>query len=181
MPEWRIESDAGELSVLTDVTGRAARLGHRLTIRMDDWSIRVGFTRGVPRTAEVSISVAGLQVVSGVGGVKGLSAPERAVARSNALGALDPDNFPLITFTSEDIEPNDGGFTLRGTAEIHGVRRPLDVPVRVPATGSPRAISTRFDLRQSDFGVRPFSLMMGSLSVADEVGIRFEASVIPPQ
>ena len=46
----------------------------------------------------------------------------------------------------------------------------------VTDTGDALALSARVPVTQTDFGVKPFSLMMGALKVADEVTIAFSAT-----
>lgn len=59
--------------------------------------------------------------------------------------------------------------------EIHGTSRPQAVDVKVADEGDALALSARVSVTQSDFGVKPYSLMMGTLKVADEVTIDFAA------
>ena len=82
---WRFDGSEGQLLVHTGVTGRAAKMGHRLTIAMDTWRATVKWTDGEPADVELTVAVDSLQVVRGEGGVTPLSGPEKALARSNAL------------------------------------------------------------------------------------------------
>lgn len=175
--ELTVDDSHGHLELVTGVTGRAARMGHRLTIRMESWAANVTLTQGQPVSATLTVTAAGLQVISGEGGVKGLSAPERALARSNALGSLESDQFPTMDFAADDIRPTDAGFLMRGTVTIHGVARPIDVAVSVTEVTAGLELRTELQVRQSDFGVTPYSLMMGSISVADAVTLRWQATL----
>jgi hypothetical protein len=53
---WRFDGSEGQLLVHTGVTGRAAKMGHRLTIAMDTWRATVKWTDGKP--ADVALTVA---------------------------------------------------------------------------------------------------------------------------
>lgn len=174
--DWSLSAADGELRILTGVAGRAARMGHRLTIAMNSWQATVQWSGERPTHAELSVTVDSLEVLSGEGGITPLSVPEKGVARANALKTLDAKKFPAIRFTADDIVKTDDGYRLAGTVEIHGTSRPQAVDVKIEDSGTAWTMSTRVSLHQSDFGVKPYSLFMGSLKVADEVTIDFRAS-----
>lgn len=163
----------GELLVYTDVTGRAARMGHRLTIAMTTWQASVTWDGAEPSAVELVVDVDSLTVLRGEGGVTPLSGPEKSVVRSNALGCLNVRRFPHIRFTADDVAATAGGYTLSGTLEIHGQRR--SQVVDVAATDG--QLSGEAILRQSAFGIKPYSMMMGSLKVVDEVTVGFSAQL----
>lgn len=177
---WCIDDSDGELYVRTGVTGRAARMGHRLTIAMNSWQATVRWSGDDPVAAELTVEVSSLQVMVGEGGVKALSGPEKGLARSNALKALEADRFPQITFAAQDIEKTSGGFLLTGTLDIHGQSRPRSIDLTVEDLGDSWQLSTEADVAQTDFGVKPYSMLMGSVKVADTVGVSFSATVAKP-
>lgn len=161
--------------VRTGVTGRAARMGHRLTIAMRHWQASVEWDGDEPARADLTVDVNSLDVLHGEGGVKALSGPEQALVRSNALKALDAKHFPRITFEAEDIEKSSEGYLLSGSLQIHGKSRTQVIELRTADLGDTWGMSTEAAVRQSDFGVKPYSLLMGSLKVADEVTVSFTA------
>ena len=57
------------------------------------------------------------------------------------------------------------------TLELAGQRVQQTVPVTVELSAAELAVAARFRVRQSDFGIEPFSVMGGALSVADEVDV----------
>lgn len=174
--DWSLSAADGDLRIRTGVAGRAARMGHRLTIGMMSWQAIVRWSGDSPTHAELSVQVDSLEVLSGEGGITPLSGPEKAVARANALKTLEAGKFPVIRFTADDIAKTDDGYRMTGTVEIHGTSRPQAVDVKVGDGGNAPSLSTRVSLKQSDFGVKAYSLFMGTLKVADEVTIDFRAS-----
>ena len=166
----------GELHIITGVAGRAAKMGHRLTIGMRSWQAGVQWSDGQPTGAQVSVDVDSLEVLGGQGGLTPLAGPEKSVARSNALKSLDAKKFPQISFTADDVAKTADGYRLTGAVEIHGTSRPQTVDIKVDDQGDTLALSARVQVTQSDFGVKPYSLMMGALKVADEVTIDFSAT-----
>jgi polyisoprenoid-binding protein YceI len=174
--DWSIDPAAGELRIRTGVAGRAAKMGHRLTIAMQSWDATVRWAGDKPKSAELTVAVDSLAVISGEGGIKPLAGPEKGVARSNALKSLDAKKFPQIRFVADDIAKTEDGYRLTGTTEIHGTARPQVVDLTVEDRGDTWVLSTQVSITQSDFGVKPYSLFMGSLKVADEVTVEFTAT-----
>ncbi|HYB37202.1 MAG TPA: YceI family protein [Mycobacterium sp.] len=173
---WTLDASDGELVVHTGVTGRAANMGHRLTIAMRQWQASVKWAGGEPTSAELTVEVDSLEVLRGEGGVKGLSGPEKALVRSNALRSLDAGRFPRICFDADTIDKTGDGYRLTGTLQIHGRAREHVIDLRTEDLGDSWRLSSQSAVRQSDFGVRPYSLLMGSVKVADEVTVSFTAS-----
>lgn len=174
--DWSIDPAAGELRIRTGVAGRAAKMGHRLTIAMQSWDATVRWAGDKPKSAELTVAVDSLAVISGEGGIKPLAGPEKGVARSNALKSLDAKKFSQIRFVADDIAKTEHGYRLTGTTEIHGTARPQVVDLTVEDRGDTWVLSTQVSITQSDFGVKPYSLFMGSLRVADEVTVEFTAT-----
>ncbi|WP_039890766.1 YceI family protein [Mycobacterium xenopi] len=176
MPDaWTLDASDGELLVRTGVTGRAAKMGHRLTIAMKRWTATVQWAGDEPVNAQLVVDVNSFQVLRGDGGVKGLSGPEKALVRSNALRSLDADRFPEIRFAADAIDRTEDGYRLTGTLHIHGKAQHREIKLRTDDLGDSWRFSSQTTVRQSDFGIKPFSLLMGSVKVADEVSVSFTA------
>jgi polyisoprenoid-binding protein YceI len=169
-------SDDAVLEIRTGVTGKAASVGHRLTIVVKRWEATVGREGDRPTDLALTADVDSLDVVHGEGGITPLLGPEKIVARSNALKTLDAKRFPCIVFRSDTIEATDSGYRLAGSLEIHGVTRDHTVDVTVTDDGH-RRVSMESVVRQSDFGVKPYSQMLGAMKVVDEVTVAFAALV----
>jgi polyisoprenoid-binding protein YceI len=172
---WTVDAADGELIVSTGVAGRAARMGHRLTIAMTRWRAEVNWLEGEPDTAELVVEVASFEVLRGQGGVTGLSGPEKSVVRSNALKSLSAQRFPEIRYTADAIESTAHGYRLRGILHIRGHPRPHEIDLRTDDLSDSWRMSVESEVRQSDYGVKPFSMLMGSMRVADPVTVSFTA------
>jgi polyisoprenoid-binding protein YceI len=172
---WKLSASDGRLLVHTGVTGRAAKMGHRLTIAMNAWRATVGWIDGEPAEVDLTVEVDSLQVLRGEGGVTPLSGPEKALARSNAMRVFNVDRFPQIRFQASDIEKTGDGYRLAGMLEIHGKRRPRLIDLRGEDRGDAWHLSCQADVRQSEFGVKPYSMLMGSMKVVDTVTVSFAA------
>jgi polyisoprenoid-binding protein YceI len=174
--EWTLDASDGELLIRTGVAGRAARMGHRLTIAMTRWRATVSFDGQEPVSAELRVEVESFEALRGEGGLKGLSGPEKGVVRSNALKSLNAERFPEIRFTVDDpakIAGTDDGYRLSGTLQIRGKSREHVIDVRTENLGGSWRITAESRVRQTDFGVKPYSLLMSAVQVADEVTVSF--------
>jgi polyisoprenoid-binding protein YceI len=178
---WTFDASDGELIVRTGVSGRAARMGHRLTIAMKRWQATVswdGAQPPKPTAVEVVIDVDSFEVLRGEGGVKGLTGPEKALVKSNALKSLGANRYPQIRFTADtrnELVKTDDGYRLTGTLQIRGRSRKQVIELRTEDLGDAWRMSTESAVRQSDYGVKPYSMFLGSMKVADGVAVSFTA------
>ena len=175
MTEWNLDASDGRLVVKTGVTGRAAKLGHRLTIAMNSWRATVRWAGAEPTGVDLTVEVDSLEVLRGEGGAKGLSGPEKKLARSNALGVLGAERFPEIRFTSDDVEKTDDGYRISGMLTIHGTDHECVVDLRVEDRGDDWGLSSETEVRHSDYGLKPYSMFLGSMKVVDAVTVSFTA------
>jgi polyisoprenoid-binding protein YceI len=172
---WAMTASDGELLIRTGVAGRAARMGHRLTIAMTRWEATVGWADAEPASAELTVGIDSLEVLRGEGGVKGLSGPEKALVKSNALKSLDANRYPEIRFAAEAIDEADNGYRLTGILQIGGRSREHVIDLHTEDLGDSWRMSAESTVRQSDYGLKPYSLLMGSVRVADDVTVSFTA------
>jgi polyisoprenoid-binding protein YceI len=172
---WTVDASDGELSIRTGVTGRAARMGHRLTIAMKRWQATVGWADTEPATAELAVEVDSFEVLRGEGGLKGLSGPEKTLVKSNALKSLGANRYPEIRFAADTIDKTGDGYRLTGKLHIRGKIREHVIDLRTEDLGDAWRMSAESSVRQTDYGVKPYSLLMGSVQVADEVSVSFSA------
>lgn len=93
----------------------------------------------------------------------------------NLRKALKADAHPDIVFTLSKYELQEGGAALEmvGELRIAGAARPVAVGADLERAGGRLAAEGRVDLSMSDFGVKPPSLMMGAIKVADRVAVKY--------
>jgi polyisoprenoid-binding protein YceI len=172
---WALDASDGELLVHTGVAGRAARVGHRLTIAVTRWRATVNWDGEEPVAAEFVAEVDSIEVLRGEGGIKGLSGPEKAVIKSNALKSLSAKRFPQIRFNADEIEPTGDGYRLGGTLQLRNKSRDHLIELRTEDLGDSWRLSVESRVRQTDYGIKPYSILMGSVRIADEVTVSFNA------
>lgn len=172
---WTMDASDGELLLRTGVAGRAARMGHRLTIAMTRWQATVSWAGAEPVSAELTVDVDSFEVLRGEGGVKGLSGPEKVLVKSNAMKSLDSGRHPEIRFAADNITKTGDGYRLSGKLYIKGKSRDHVIDLRTEDLGDSWRMSAESSVRQSDYGVKPYSLLMGSMQVTDDVSVSFTA------
>jgi polyisoprenoid-binding protein YceI len=170
----------GSLTLRTGVAGSAARMGHSLIIVVDDWSATVTLARGTPRSVRLTADLTSLRVESGSGGIKPLSEGDRKAIRANALSALHAEQHPKVTFESSSIRAQGAGLEVEGTLTVAGNPRPLAATVELDRADGQVTAHCPVDLIQSEFGVTPYSAMLGQLRVADEVHVELDVTVTTP-
>lgn len=177
METWSLGPEDGTLTLRTGVAGRAARMGHRLTLAPQSWSATVDWVDDRPAAVRLTVDVDSLQVESGEGGVTPLTGAEKAVARGNALKTLGGSTFPTVEFRADSVTPDDDGYRLAGTVTIHGSTQPIELAVTVTRVDAAWQIDGEAIVEQTAFGIKPFSMMMGAMKVADAVTVTLSATV----
>lgn len=167
MTQWNLGPDTGELLLRTGVTGSASRMGHRLTIAMRSWHATVEWDGEVPSSVEVTVDLDSLDVLRGEGGMTPLSGAEKVLIRSNALKTLRVKKSPQAVFRSTTIERSGSVVRIAGVLELAGHSGEQNVEVEV----SDNSVLGSAQVRHSDFGLKPYSMLMGAMKVADEVAV----------
>ncbi len=162
--------EQGDLLLLTTVEGKAARLGHALTLKVGDWKATVAHDGEVPTSVTVTAQLASLEVVAGKGGVKPLSDKDKRTILESAGKTLGVSRFPQLTFTSTSI---DGEYVVHGDVDLHGAVQPVDVEV----SRDGERLTATTTIVQTAFGISPYSQMMGTLQVGDAVTVRLEVTL----
>lgn len=103
---------------------------------------------------------------------KDVSEKDRAEIQADMLGpkVLDAEQFPQIIFRSSKIEQAGQQYRVSGTLELHGVRRAISFTV----TAGPEHYTGTTRLKQTDFGIQPFSAGGGTVKVKNELELEFD-------
>ena len=97
------------------------------------------------------------------------SADDIAGTRQNMLNAFEAERYPFAVVHIERIE----GAGVRATVFLHGVTRSVEAPAQINASGDEMTVVGHMALKQSDFGIKPVSVLGGALQVVDDVEVRF--------
>jgi polyisoprenoid-binding protein YceI len=173
----------GQVLLRTGREGLAARAGHDLTIEVTRWSARVtvpdtasGGVAAATLTAELDLS--SLAVRQGTGGAKPLTDRDRRDIQNTARKTLG--QAAQATFASSRVIPSSSasgasaGGAIEGTLTMRGTPRPLRLQVTSTGPGHFRGSAT---VRQTDFGITPYSGFLGALKLRDEVAVEFDIRI----
>jgi len=91
---------------------------------------------------------------------------------------LDAARFPSITFKTERVRGRESGsgvydLELAGEIALHGVTRPITLPVHVEVSGDTLTASGKAVLRHDQFGMQPVSVAGGSVKVKNEIEVEY--------
>lgn len=164
-----------ELVLYTTCEGPAAALGHDLTIVAEKWSATLTIG-GTPAESalEVRVDLASLDVRESFGGAKDVSDSDRAEIEHNMAESLQVATHPELRFVSTAIRGKwregevDGDLTLVGQAK----------PVTFSVVERDGVFRLGGEIRQSLFGIKPYSAMLGALRIADSVVIGISVPLV---
>jgi hypothetical protein len=161
--------DNATLTVRTRRTGAAAKAGHDLLIEVTSWAAT--FDMAADPQLALSADSRSLRVREGTGGMQPLDDDDRAGIEQT----IDEEVLmgTPIEFRSTSVEEGaEGGpVTVAGELELAGQRRPPSLEL---ATGEGGRLTATAVVTQSEWGMKPYSALFGTLKVADDVEIAVE-------
>ncbi len=171
----RYDASTAQVLVFTFKEGLLSPLAHDLKLRVTDFELDLD--QGERRAALQAVA-GSLVVVSAM--KHGHEAPNAlpAFAKSEieknivSNGVLDVKRFDIITFQSTRISTTEveGALTLHEfTKQVRGQR--LDTSTHFTA---------EFRIDQRDFGIKPYSAMLGALRIRSDLTIKITAPITAP-
>jgi YceI-like domain len=194
---YHVSAQDSEVNIRVYRGGALSRLGHNHVVTSRNLSGRVWIHPSFERSGfELSFPVRELIVddpdsrrAAGGDFPPDVSAADKDGTRKNMLGpeVLDAERYPTITMRSVKVAgtPEAPLITVRIT--IKDVSRDLEVPAQLRTEGRRLVASGKLEIRQTDFGIKPFSAALGAIEVQDLLPIDFrilaqqrEAAGMPP-
>jgi hypothetical protein len=163
------------LIVATGRTGGAAKAGHDLTLEVGAWNgtLRLG-EEADGTSVTLHADGSSLRVLEGHGGMKKLDEDDK----NNIQQTIDDEvlNATAIDFSSDAVEGSRGSgrLTVRGTLAFAGATNPLTFDLNIAEDGH---LTGSAIVKQSDWGIKPYSALFGALKVADEVTVTVDADL----
>jgi polyisoprenoid-binding protein YceI len=170
---YALGPENARLLVNTSRLGTAARAGHDLTIEVTSWSGRLEVQEG---GATVSLDADGgsLLVREGTGGLMSLGEDDK----DNIRQTIDNEVLKRasVEFRSTAVEFSAEGNHLHvdGDLELAGSRHPISFELTVAQQGR---LMGRASVKQSDWGIKPYSALFGALRVADDVEVTIDGEL----
>jgi polyisoprenoid-binding protein YceI len=165
----RFGPDNAALTVRTFRSGAAAKAGHDLVIEVGAWEAALDPASG---SVTLTADAGSLRVIEGTGGIQELDADDKAGIEQTIEDEVLHGT--AIEFRSTDVElAPDGSGRVHGELELAGERHPIAFEL-VAQDGR---LTGSAVVRQSDWGMKPYSALFGTLKVADEVEVAMVAAV----
>jgi polyisoprenoid-binding protein YceI len=172
----KLGPEHGTLTVNTGRSGAAAKAGHDLVIHVDSWEATLEIGEDPSQSSlSVDADAGSLRVVDGTGGVQALGDKDKA----NIKKTIDDDVLKrdTVQFRSTSVQAADNGkLTVQGDLTVMGKTNPITFDLLVGDDGS---VSGSAVVKQTDFGMKPYSALFGALKVADEVRVAIEEAALP--
>ena len=186
---YRLDTDASRIFVKV---GSATLIGHQhgVEARLKSGKLALGgggelvFDMG-SFTADTAES----RKRAGLAGEK-ISASDAKKVTQNMRGAevLDVARFPTATFQITAIKAMDGQaagppslYQLEGNFTLHGTDKKLQLKAKLEGAGPQGQMKLigSFTIKQSEYGIKPYSTFGGIVKVADELEITGDLLLIP--
>jgi polyisoprenoid-binding protein YceI len=163
------------LRIETRRGGAAAKAGHDLLIEVGSWQGTLVIGEDPDQNSLVLSADSGsMEVIEGTGGIKALTDEDKVeIKKTLEDEVLQPGQ---VEFKSTAVTPMNDGERLKVSGELSMNRNvhPLDFELEL---GPDEAVSARATVKQSDWGIEPYSGLFGTLKVRDEVEVVGEASL----
>jgi polyisoprenoid-binding protein YceI len=181
--EYHVVGEESLLQILVYRGGAMARLGHNHVIASHHLSGKVFVTGDATQTRfdigvpvnELTIDEPAMREQAGADFPPGVPQSARDGTRKNLLSEalLDAPNHPAIRLRATDVQAAAEGHDVGVEVTLKGQSYTVRVPVVVQRMEGVLTATGEFPLKQSDLGLKPFSVAMGSLVVLDELQIKF--------
>jgi len=180
-PRYAVDPQGSEIRLLVYRGGPLARFGHnhvivgrvRGEIRAGDGAAASGFRLEIPVDSFV-VDPPAARAEEGEEFAAQVSEPARRGTRENLLGAdvLYAAKHPLIRIESIALFGPDWNPEVTARVTLRGVTRDLRFAAAVLRRDDALAVVAGFRIKQSEFGIEPFSALNGGLRVRDPLDIR---------
>jgi hypothetical protein len=154
----------GTLTVHTRKGGAAAKAGHNLLMEVTNWHATYD-----EASVELTADASSLRVRSGSGGISPLGDEEKdGIAQTIDEEVLQGGS---IVFRSSSVERAGDRVTVEGELELLGRSEPLTFTL----TDDGGHLTGSATVKQSDWGIKPYSALFGTLKVLDDVEVQIDA------
>ena len=178
---YEVDTQASEIRVLVRRAGPLARFGHNHVllapvsgvIHAGETAAKSGFRLAV-ETGEFTVDPPAARTEEGKAFASEVSDAARQGTRRNLLGEdlLDAGRHPRILLQSLAMRGPRWNPDVRARLTLHGVEKDIQFPAAVFMQKNNLVVIATFTIRQSDFGITPFSILGGGLAVQDELTVR---------
>jgi len=169
--EYRFGPENSTLAINTARTGAVARAGHDLLMHVTSWEATLYVADDLAQSrVEVVADGSSLRVLEGTGGIQSLDDDDK----QNIKQTIDDEvlHRTQITFRSSSVVGTASGLHVEGELSMLEHAHPLAFDVAADGVGSIEAVAV---VKQTDFGMKPYTALFGALKVADDVRVTLTA------
>jgi polyisoprenoid-binding protein YceI len=181
---YGVDAPRSEIEFFVYKAGSLARFGHNHTVEARQFGGDVYlapqfkdslFSLTLP-VQSFEVDRAEARAAAGADFASKPSASDIQGTTGHMLGAdsLDAENYPDVTIQTVSVSGEEPKAEMTIRITLHGTARDLKVPVAVSREGDDLTASGAFELRQSEFGIHPYSALGGALEVADVLKVQFK-------
>ena len=163
----------GTLAVRTSRTGAAAKAGHNLLIQVTSWRATLEAGEDPAQTRIVlDADATSLRVLEGTGGMQALGDDDKASIEQTIDDDVLRRHAIEFRSTAVDVDPDGGRLNVHGELTLVGDVRPIMIALTIGEDGR---VTGSTVIKQTDWGITPYSALFGALKVVDEVEIEIDA------
>lgn len=175
---YTISSSESNFRIIAGKAGLLKGLGHDHEIGVKTYSGQVIVMDGGKGGGNVSLDI----------DAKSLVVLDKKVSdsdRKKITGALHNDvlesskhqQIILKSASVSNVKQTGGNsftFTMNGDLTLHGVTKRLAIPINLTVSSQQIRATGQYTIKQTDFGIKPFSAALGTIKVKNDVVVHFD-------
>ena len=176
---YTIDANRSELVIKTTKAGIGAMFAHDHVIAATEMAGHVQYDPGDLSAATLWVTVKSASLLVDDPDMRkkhGQPSPvpegdrKKVTEEMKAVGQLDAAKFATVEFTSSAFtRSSTGAITVTGKFTLHGVTKTITVPVTMTYDETSVTGDGRIRLKTSDYGISPYSGVLGTVKNRDEV------------
>jgi polyisoprenoid-binding protein YceI len=163
-------SDSGTLSVSTGREGAVAKAGHDLRMDVTRWEARLNLDPPDP-SLDLEADSTSFRVLEATGGIKALKDDEKA-SIPDTINEDVLKTMPIV-FHSTRVVADGATLRVEGELTLRDGKAPIGFELALADDGH---VTGSAQLKQTDWGIKPYSALFGTLKVSDVVVISVDAN-----
>jgi polyisoprenoid-binding protein YceI len=181
---YDVSPQSSQLAIYVFRGGRFSKLGHNHVMTSRDLTgrawvhpdfARSGFELSFP-VAQLVVDDAEARRAAGSDFPPDIPQSDREGTRRNMLKpeVLDGEHYPEVKLRSAKVGGTLEAPQVTAQITIKETSRHVEVPVKIELAGAQLTATGEFDILQTQFGMKPFSVALGALEVQDKLHIKFK-------
>jgi hypothetical protein len=188
---YEVSPQNTQLSIFVFRGGKFSRLGHNHVMTSQHVAGRVwvhpefarsGFELSFP-VVQLVVDDAEARRAAGSDFPPDIPQSDKDGTRKNMLRAevLDSERYPEVKLRSAHVGGTLQAPQVTASITIRDATHDVEVPVKIAIEGAKLSASGEFDVLQTQFGIKPFSVALGALEVQDRLHIKFKVTAMRQQ